>query len=82
MLTPLPASGILSSQAVCRNEVHPEDDVLQLCSGVARGDQRGRDRPADVPATFCGRKVVFLEDGEGPGEADPFDPSPSQTRSQ
>ena len=56
-------------------EVHAEDDVFELCRGVARRDQRGRDRPRRRARDVLQAEVVLLEDGEGSREADALDPA-------
>jgi hypothetical protein len=56
-------------------EVHAEDDVFQLCRGVARSDQRGRDRPRRRARDVLRAEVVLLEDREGSREADALDPA-------
>ena len=77
MLTPLSGQRdlVLPGRVAELEEIHPEDDVLQLGRGVARRDQRGRDGAGRGARDVLRAEIVLLEDGEGTREANALDPA-------
>jgi hypothetical protein len=68
-------NSVLPSHVAELEEVHAEDDVLELRRGIAGRDQRRGDGAGRRARDVLGPEVLLLEDGERTREADALDPA-------